>query len=356
MTPNIEETLAASQEWLKENTKRYAFKKLEREVITTGVCVECGTCVSNCPVDAITASRVENKYVPELTGNCISCGICYAMCPRSLTLSDDLIGSYISIHKARSKIEGGKRQDGGAATALMVSLLRKGEIDAAVVAKQGQDPWLPISFIATNEDDVLHSGGTIYTHAPIVEGLMNAFDEGHNKVGVVGTACNIDAISRLQNHPAGFLSLAKDTEVIKVGLFCMESFEHRGLKDGLKTNGIDIDKISRMAIAGGKFTITTAGGESKEWPIADLNSIAARSCSYCHDLTAKSSDISCGNIGSEEGWTTVIIRTKVGEKAFNMACKEGLIESEELDDKSIQTVLNVSRSKATRYYNMEPSH
>ena len=52
------------QKVLKEKTKRYAFKKLEREVIATGACVECGSCVAGCPVDAITGKLVENKYVP----------------------------------------------------------------------------------------------------------------------------------------------------------------------------------------------------------------------------------------------------------------------------------------------------
>ncbi|MFW9919206.1 MAG: Coenzyme F420 hydrogenase/dehydrogenase, beta subunit C-terminal domain [Candidatus Thorarchaeota archaeon] len=355
MTPDVESALSAGQKWLEEYTKRYAFKKLEREVITTGVCVECGTCVSNCPVDAITATRVEGKYVPELTGKCTSCGICYAMCPRSLTLPEDLIGNYISIYKARSKIDGGKRQDGGIATAIMVSQLRAKEIEAAIVASHSPTPWLPASATAKSEEEILNSGGTIYIHTPIVQGMMDAFENGYSKLAVVGTACNIDAISRLQTHPAGFLSISKDTEVLKMGLFCMESFQYEGLKSFLKENGIDIDKALRMAIAGGKFTITTSEGD-REWPIADLNSIAARSCSYCHDLTATSADISCGNIGSDEGWTTVIVRTKTGEKAFDRAVKDGVIEAEALDDKSIQTVMNVSRSKAIRYYSMEPSH
>ncbi|MBN2228636.1 MAG: Coenzyme F420 hydrogenase/dehydrogenase, beta subunit C-terminal domain, partial [Candidatus Thorarchaeota archaeon] len=295
---DIEKTLVTSQEWLKENTKRYAFKKLEREVIGTGACVECGTCVSNCPVDAITVTRVDGKYIPELTGKCISCGICYAMCPRSLSLPKDLIGEYISIHKARSLIQHVRRQDGGVVTAILTALIRAKEIDAAIVAMHSNEAWLPDSVIATTEDQILESGGTFYTHAPIVEGMMRAFDEGYSKLAVVGTSCNINAISRLQTHPAGFLYLSQDANVLKIGLFCMESFNHEGLKRFLLENGIDISAVTRMAIAGGKFMVTTSNIE-RHWPVADLNSIASRSCSYCHDLTSTSADISCGNIGSE---------------------------------------------------------
>ncbi len=356
MTPDVERTLTDAQTWLKENTKRYAFKKLEKEIIKPGICIECGTCVSNCPVDAITSTRVEHKYVPELTGKCTACGLCYAMCPRTRMLPEDLIGEYKGVFKAQSRSDKGTRQDGGVATAVIASHLRAKMSDAAVVAHQSDNKWLPEATIALTEEEVFSSGGTIYTHTPIVEGVMNAIKTGYSKIAVVGTACNIDALTRLQTHPAGFLALAKDTEILKVGLFCMESFDYEGLKSFLKENSVDIDKIKRMAIAGGKFTIDIEGSDQLEWPIKELDHIAARSCSYCHDLTAKNSDITCGNIGSDDGWTTVIVRTEKGKKAFELAIEQGLIEAEELDDNSIQIIMNVARSKATRYYNMEPSH
>ncbi|MBN2230302.1 MAG: Coenzyme F420 hydrogenase/dehydrogenase, beta subunit C-terminal domain, partial [Candidatus Thorarchaeota archaeon] len=85
-------------------------------------------------------------------------------------------------------------------------------------------------------------------------------------------------------------------------------------------------------------------------------SIASRSCSYCHDLTSTSADISCGNIGSEQGWTTVIIRTNEGKEAFEQALSMHLIEVMGVDHSSIQSIMNVARMKATRYYNLEPLH
>jgi coenzyme F420 hydrogenase subunit beta len=110
-----------------------------------------------------------------------------------------------------------------------------------------------------------------------------------------------------------------------------------------------------MAIAGGKFTVTI-NGEEHEWPVADLDVAAAKSCSYCHDLTAKNADITCGNIGSAEGYTTVIVRTEKGEKLLLQCVKEGMIEAEPLEEKMIRIIGNVARSKANRYYKMEPAH
>lgn len=355
MSPDVSKTLELSKEYLKENTKRYAFKKLEREIITTQVCVECGTCVSNCPVDAISGGHEEGKYVPKLTGDCISCGICYAMCPRTIMLSEELIGQYSSIWKAQSNANSGKRQDGGVASALIAAGLRKGTIDAGVVAVHSETPWYPQTAIVTSEEEALNSGGTIYIHTQPIAGMIDAFEKGHNSIAIVGTACNIDALNRLEIHPGGFLSLSKDADVIKIGLFCMESFDYQRLNDFLKNNDIAIKDVSRMTIAGGKFIVTTSTGDH-EWQVADLNEAAAKSCSYCHDLTATNADITCGNIGSPEGFTTVIVRTQKGEKFFLQCVKEGLIEAEPLDEKSIQIIENVARNKATRYYKMDPAH
>ena len=44
----------------------------------TDACVSCGTCVENCPVEAI--SEGDGKYVID-ADTCISCGACAGTCP-----------------------------------------------------------------------------------------------------------------------------------------------------------------------------------------------------------------------------------------------------------------------------------
>ena len=99
--------------------------------------------------------------------------------------------------------------------------------------------------------------------------------------------------------------------------------------------------------------MVTVGGDEKSWPVADLNAIAATSCSYCLDLTGMNSDISCGNIGSDEGWTTVIVRSKQGEHVFKDVVKAGIIEAKEIDEKEFAAVVNTARSKRNK---LEPHH
>ncbi|MFW9795594.1 MAG: Coenzyme F420 hydrogenase/dehydrogenase, beta subunit C-terminal domain [Candidatus Thorarchaeota archaeon] len=355
MTRNHEAASEKSQAWLKENTKRYAFKKLEREIIQTGACVECGSCVTGCPVDALTGERVESKYVPTLTGKCTACGICYAMCPRISILEDDLIGEYSSVWKVRT-LGDHNRQDGGAVTTILGYMLEKNEIEAAIVAGQSDElPWMPVAKRVTTKEDLLASGGTVYTHAQVIGEMHNFFKENFSSVGVVGTACNIDAIQRMQQHEGSYLKLDSKTDVFKVSLFCMESFDYNGLVGFLKGEGIDIGKVERFAITKGNF-IVTVGGEEKSWPVKDLDAISASSCSYCTDLTGMNSDLSCGNIGSDDGWTTVIVRSKRGDKIFKSVIKEGLVEAEEIDQAALQAVINTARSKKHKRFKLKPIH
>ncbi|MFW9794788.1 MAG: Coenzyme F420 hydrogenase/dehydrogenase, beta subunit C-terminal domain [Candidatus Thorarchaeota archaeon] len=343
-----------SQAWLKENVKRYAFKKLEREIIQTGACVECGSCVAGCPVDVLTGEYVEAKYTPTLTGKCTACGICYAMCPRTYFVEDENVGNYLSVWKVRS-LGDHPRQDGGGVTAILGHMLESGAIEGAVVVGQSDEPWKPIAKLVKDKKDMLSSGGTIYTHAAIVQEMLGGFKEGLSSLAVVGTACNIAAVTKMQDHPAGLFNVDKKASVFKVSLFCMESFDYEKLKGFLKKEGVDIAKVDRFAISKGQFMVTV-GDDEKSWPVADLNAIAASSCSYCRDLTGVNSDISCGNIGSDEGWTTVIVRSKRGEKVFKEVIKAGLVEAEEIDDKAFAAVVNTARSKRNKLYKLEPHH
>jgi coenzyme F420-reducing hydrogenase beta subunit len=344
-----------SQEWLKENTKRYAFKKLEKDVIATGACVECGSCVAGCPVDALTGAVIDSKYVPTLTGKCTACGICYAMCPRTFLFDHETIGRYVSVWKARS-LGVHSRQDGGVATALLGMMLDKGEIQAAItVGHSDSSPWMPVAKRSTRREDVLVSGGTIYTHAQVIEEMHNCYKENLSSVAVVGTSCKIDAINRMQTHPGGLFNIDPKMSVFKICLFCMESFEYNGLVSFLKDQNIDIKKVNRFAIAKGEFMVTI-GGETRSWPVKDLDSVAASSCAYCSDFTGINSDISCGNIGSDENWTTVIVRSNRAEKLLKTAIKEGIMEAEELDDKAIQSIVNSARLKMNKRYSLQSAH
>lgn len=339
------------QRVLKEKTKRYAFKKLERDIIQTGACIECGSCVAGCPVDAITGNRINGTYTPELTGKCTSCGICYAMCPRTHVLDEDLIGDVKSAWKVRSLGEQ-KGQNGSAVTALLSYLIRDKIVDAAVVASQTEDePWLPEARLITTIEGIEESSGTIYTHAQVIEKMLEGFSEGLSKLAVVGTPCNIESINRMEKHPAGLLKLDTDAKVFKISLFCTESYNYEKLKEFLLHDEVKIEDVKKFEIASGELTVTLESDE-KKWPIAELDSASATSCSFCQDLTGLGADISCGNVGSENDWTTVLVRSEEGEKILRGAIKANLVEAMLLEEADLRSVKNSSRFKKSKYYKL----
>ncbi|RDE17197.1 MAG: hypothetical protein C4K48_00265 [Candidatus Thorarchaeota archaeon] len=355
MKRNHKAAVEEMQRLLKQNTKRYAFKKLEKEVIKTGACVECGACVAACPVDAISGERTDRKYVPILTGECISCGICYAMCPRSFVLQDQLIGEVKNSWKLQSTRDH-MRQDGGAVTAILGYMLDEKMIEGAVVACRSSDtPWLPVATTITRREDLYRCGGTIYTHAQVIDEMLRGFKKNLSSLAVVGTACNIDAIHRMEEHSEGLFNVDRAASVFKISLFCMESFNYGDLVAFLKKAGIEIENVSHFAITSGELKVTL-GSDVRSWPVAELNTAAASSCAFCQDFTGKYSDLSCGNIGSDEGWTTVLARTDRAADIIKGALKKGIVKGEALDAESLQAVMNSARFKMNKYYRLQTGH
>ena len=63
--------------------------------------------------------------------------------------------------------------------------------------------------------------------------------------------------------------------------------------------------------------IANQGGEAVHRVRLSKVKQLVRGCFHsCGDFTAELSDISAGNVGSLDGWSTVILRTEVGEKAL----------------------------------------
>ena len=57
-------------------------KKTIEEVLNSGLCTGCGTCVGLCPKSAIYMIKTKEGYIPKLNkSECVNCGICFEVCP-----------------------------------------------------------------------------------------------------------------------------------------------------------------------------------------------------------------------------------------------------------------------------------
>ncbi|HMK95565.1 MAG TPA: Coenzyme F420 hydrogenase/dehydrogenase, beta subunit C-terminal domain [Candidatus Limnocylindrales bacterium] len=324
------------------------------EVVETGKCVSCGTCVVTCPFGCLELA----KGKPSLVKECKVCGICAQACPRynwAMAKAEDFVfgrirnpeeafGVYrrIAIAQAKPSDIQKARQDGGAATAMLVAALQNGLIDGAVVSGKSQEkPFLPVPILATTAEKIIESAGTKYTCSSTLLALPEVIKQKKTQVAFVGTPCQIQAVRKMQMS-----GVKKFSAPIKylVGLMCSESFDYEGLMETYIKGklGINLNDITKMNIKGKMLVTTTAG--TTAIPLAEVKPYVRMSCSVCEDFSSELADVSVGGLGLD-GWTFTIIRTEKGEELFANAEKTGFLESKPVEEGSFSKGLLLKLTK-----------
>ena len=319
------------------SAKTKVFGHLLLEVIRPERCVACGACISVCPVEAI--SFVDG--LPKLTGKCTACGTCYLSCPRAEheigelevthlgrkrgadEISSGVIRGAYAVRTLRSDLVG-HVQDGGAVTSLLLNSIADG-ISVVVAGIDEGNVWSPVPMLARDEEKVIACAGTKYTSTPMLLGLMEADKEGGGSVVLVSTPCQIHGLRRRQQQ-------IKNDKTFAIGLFCMETFDYNRLMSYLREQGVDPKQVKKFEIKGGKFIAHREGQAPFEVKIKRLKELSRPCCRICQDYTSELADLSVGNVGSPDGWSTVLVRSEKGEAALKSAEKRGLIEVKPLSD------------------------
>jgi coenzyme F420 hydrogenase subunit beta len=333
--------------------KKDSYGMLMKEIIRSGICTECGTCAAVCPV--LEWDHFAGQ--PKLIGKCTGCGICYNQCPRTITDPIQLIGEFKSGYVANTNIPeviGG--QDGGTVTSILCYLFDEHLIDAAIVTmKDPNNPWHPVAQIVTAKDDAIQASGSIYVHSQTIEALMEAIRQDYVSIAIVGTPCNIDAVDKMMSSPAGMLRFFMRAHVLKIGLFCMDSFSPETLYTRFENDGIDLTKISKMNINRGKFHLFYPDEEEpvKSYTIRSLHKYKSSSCNFCLDLTAENADISIGSVGAGAKKNTVFARTGIGTEILEDAAKKGYLTVEPYDAINLTAVLNLAKLKKVSQYTVQ---
>jgi len=327
---------------LHEDFKEHYFEPVSI-VFDAGVCCQCGWCSSICPVNAITVTADTLEIDDE---TCMKCGLCYSVCPRSFSIEQasksikkldeslkfsEKINGYINAYSATTTNEVIKKvlQDGGIVTTLLEYLLKNKLVDAIVAVQHSDELWKPEPVIVEDIKDLYKTSGTKYANASTLSIIEET--KKYENIAVVGVPCMMNALEKGTLFPSG-LPFFKNIKY-KIGLFCMEAFPYEGVLNLIKEQfDKDFNKVTKMDISGGKFIIYLDSGEDLRVPLKEVKSYARHNCHFCEDLTCDFADVSVGSIGSPSGWSSVITRTKLGEKLFKDAIKKGLIESKSLKD------------------------
>jgi coenzyme F420 hydrogenase subunit beta len=335
------------------------FWELEAAVIDAGRCIQCGACVAVCPSDSIAVGEGE---LPLLAKMCTGCSLCWDFCPRgglrheaTGRLVDALIdadahgptkitganGYSRSIRetytaRARPGIDGA--QDGGVVTALLSALLEAGEIDGALVARESEtERWKGEPFVARTPEELRECAGSFYNNAMALgrldaKVLRRRGLPAEPRLAVVGTPCEVEAIRAMQARPWFWGSSRVDAVVLTIALLCTKSFNYEKLMvdEIAERRGIALDDIRRVDVIRGKLMLDGDDGERLlEEPIRDFHGAALKGCDECADFLGDAADLSVGSVGSADGYSSVLVRTDAGRRAFERA--RGRLELRELD-------------------------
>ncbi|KAA0015257.1 MAG: hypothetical protein FE041_00410 [Thermoplasmata archaeon] len=349
------------------------FSDLKEEVIDAGLCTLCGGCTSFCRANKLNAIGMMNglpNYINE--ENCLKCGICYMICPVTSELDEKLeeiygkgIGKIIDVFSARSTDENVLKKccDGGVATALLHYMLDTHFVDAVLAVKRMKGGRsMPI--LATSYNELLACAGSTLATIPSLDeikyfstytSLLPELKEigygGIENIAITATPCQTKTIRKMQSAhilPSGVVKFI-------VGLFCIENFSFNTvtLRKFEEIIGGRINDIEKVNIKE-KMNIIFKDGRRKDVLLDELKEVARKACIKCKiPFSNIYADVSLGGLGSEDGYTTVVIRTSKGKKIFDGALEEGFIEvhpewNEEKKENVIEKIKEWTKKKEER--------
>jgi len=249
-------------------------------------------------------------------------------------VSDNFLGNYASVVAARSSdksiLKGA--QDGGIVTQLFAYALEEGIIDGAIVAGPGDEPWKPVPVVATTVDELLAARGTKYNISPNMQLIKEATRSyGLDKVGIVGTPCQIQALRKGQLYPVGLRDVP-DKIALAIGIFCMENFPYQSIVQLVEDHAnTKLENVTKMDIGKGKFWVYTGRGATVQLPLKITHKYEQPGCHVCLDYVSNLADVSTGSVGAPDGWSTVFVRTKNGEDIWAKAIAAGCFETKPMD-------------------------
>jgi coenzyme F420-reducing hydrogenase beta subunit len=299
----------------------FANRGVEREVTApyhtvSDDCIGCGACAIVCPTGS---KRIRTNTYPMLEEDKIKVEQAFLRGTR-----DENLGVHNDILAAKGSVDG---QDGGMATALLISGMQRGLFDSAIVV-QRKEGYRAQAIIAENIDEIMKARGTKYQRVKMLSKLAELVEKGKRKIAIVGTPCEIRAVREIQQ------TLLRDfptVEITALGLFCYEAFTYEGLKEQTKKLlGVDLDKSEKTQIHKGKFIVQVDGKENS-CRVRDLGKAVEKGCAFCDDFVNRLADVSIGSVGSPQGYSTIIVRSDMGKKlleGINFMKKD--VEKEEI--------------------------
>lgn len=338
-------------------------------IIDNGLCHRCGSCVGICPT-GVLAVREDGYPTVKALSACTDCDLCVKVCP-----GDEF--EFYRHHQAMYQEQGdirsthghfveatiayathaGLRENstsGGLATAILLSLLKRGEIDGAVVIASDPDKlWRGKPIIARTEQEILAAVKSKYAISP-TNSVFTEIREVPGRYALVGLPCQIHGYTKA----AELDQRLKERVVLTLGLFCHAAVEHEGynviwdsLGDKVKGARRFVSRIGKhpgaphIELADGTMYPVYFGEKRGYRPSSmEIINILYRlysppRCLTCFDSSSEFADIAIGDpwmappeddVDFYKGWSFALIRSERGRAVYQQ-----VLEREEIVSKTV---------------------
>ncbi|AWV02723.1 hydrogenase [Burkholderia sp. JP2-270] len=364
--------------------------KLKQEVLEPALCAGCGACGLVCPKQLIRFDK--DRITPVLdfdTDACATCDApCHAVCPgadpatdaseehlfgRRRTVDERWLGIVGSVLGATSTSEEirARSASGGAATALLLESRRY--LDVKHVLSMGRDAaegWRAAPVVSNETEHIVGNAQSTYQMAPYLVALRAVYEAtpGDN-VAVVGLACHIQALRKLQRLDSALGRWARERIVLLVETACSSNTLPAGTSSIVSgVLGLELDEVVdvkyREGAYPGNFQTRTRDGRAhvvQFWEIlGKLKENKTHRCLTCGDWMSGLADISVSdgdpNIfdASVNGATIakharLIVRTPLGGALIEHAVEQGVLERWAIDLSGFNLGLERKRNRRRHY-------
>ena len=330
---------------MKSTRDLIAYNDLKREIIDPGFCTLCGACEAACPVGAIRIEDDRLSRMHDCAEQMRFCPLCYDVCPHTETLLLETAGFLADAPRRREGL-GYYREillsqatdptlrelshSGGVVTALLKYAIEEGIIDSAVTSESEVEVPVKLKpLISLVPDDLLSAVDAKFSPSAVAVAFGRAvYEYGKSRIAFVGVPCHVLALRKLE---AWGHKLMESLRLV-IGLICLWCFSLPHLLGYFSERyGIKPSEIRKISLDV-EYAIHV-DGRVLRIPISEVESHILPSCRTCMDATSELSDISVGGAYPLEDWSTVIIRTEVGETLFKRAVKAGVLRVKRIEER-----------------------
>jgi coenzyme F420-reducing hydrogenase beta subunit len=277
-----------------------------------------------------------------------------------------LVGAYRDLYHAYAEDASVRvnAASGGVGSALLIALLKAGEIAGALVCNiRIEDNKVRAHFaIATSEQEILAAQGSKYVETAFIKEALPLIRDFDGPVAVVGLPCDITNLSRWIAKDGALANKVR----VKIALVCGHN-SRTGLVDAItqKLEGQSEGRLQayrfRRGHWRGELEADFDNGTTITKPFSyfslyqNLFFFSERKCLVCHDHFGYQADISLGDVWAYRfkddpiKKTGVIVRSEPGESAWTIALQKGGIISTSL---AISDILDGQARAAPYHYNV----